>query len=89
MNSRKTKIGAWHVEGHRVVLERAAVALAHQVVQQPLCPGRVGVDVLQALLALGRDTGREQHVGVSGGRPDQLDPDVATERQFNSLVRHG
>ena len=34
MNSRNTKIGRLHVEGHRVVLERAAVAVAHQVVDE-------------------------------------------------------
>ena len=71
-----------HVERHRVVLERRAVTVAHQVVDEAAVAGRglgAGRRRLERLLALRRDSRGEQHVGVGGARSDELDRHVAAE----------
>ncbi len=79
--------GRPHEEGHRVVLERAAVPVAHQVVDQPRRPLGVGVDVLERLLARRRDPGREDDVGIGGTGAHQLDGHVAAEGDL-LVLRH-
>ena len=76
-----------HEKRHRVVLERRAVAIAHQVVEQPLRPRRISVDVVKRRLALRRDARREQHVGVAGHVLDQLDGDVTAKPWLQRVGR--
>jgi hypothetical protein len=70
------------VERHRRVLERGAVPIPHQVVDEPGGAFRVGVDVGEGLLAFGRDSGGPDHVRVRGGVLDQFDGHVAAERNI-------
>jgi hypothetical protein len=78
------------VEGQRIVLERSSMPVPHQVVDQALRAGRVSVDVLEALLALRRDAGREEDVGVAGAGANQIDRDVGPELDpERALDRHG
>ena len=79
-----------HVERHRVVLERRAVPVAHQVVDEAAVARQVRPSVsvpvqpalLQGLLALGGDPGGEQHVGVGRAGAHELDGHVGTELDF-------
>src|SRR5690606_4209291 len=73
-------------EGHRVVLERAAVPVPHEVVDQALGALRVLLQLVQGLLTDGGHTGREQYVGVRRAVFDQLDGDVATELDLEVFV---
>jgi hypothetical protein len=58
------------VEGHRVVLERAAVARPDQVADEPAAARvGVGIDVVEALLPLRGHPGREDDVGVLRAGP--------------------
>ena len=61
------------------MLERAAVAVPHQVVDQALGALRVLGQLRQRLLARGGDPGRPQHVGVRGAVLDELDGHVVAE----------
>jgi hypothetical protein len=64
-------------EGHGVVLERAAVPVAHQEVDQALGPLRVLGDLRQGLLPRGGHPGGPQHVRVGGAVLDQLHGHIA------------
>jgi hypothetical protein len=79
-------------EGHRVVLERTAVPVPHQVVDQALRALRVLLQLAQGLLPEGRDAGGEQHVGIGSGVLDELDGDIAAEAGLEVVgggVGHG
>ncbi len=79
-------------ERHRVVLERAAVPVPHQVVDQALGALRVLLQLVQGLLPGGGDAGGEQHVGVGRAVLDQLDGDIAAEAGLEVVgggVGHG
>ena len=54
------------------MLERAAVPIPHQVVDQPFGPRRVLSDLLKGLLPRGRHPSRPEHVGVGSAVLDQL-----------------
>jgi len=61
------------------VLERAAVPITHEVVDQPDAPVRVGIDLVEGLLPRSRDPGGEQDVGVARGGAHELDRHVRAE----------
>src|SRR6202012_4721605 len=70
------------------VLERRAVAVAHQEVDEARGPPGVGLDLCERLLSLRRDPPRPQHVGVGSRVFDQLDGHVAPEPDlFASIHR--
>ncbi len=79
--------GRLHVERHGVVLERAAVAVAHEVVDEARALGGVAVNVVERLLALRRYPGGEQDVSVLRGGPHQVHRHVRAELNFS--VGHG
>ena len=65
--------------GEGGVLERRAVAIAHQVVDETPCRGGIAVDILEGLFALRGHPGRPDDVRVARGGLDEFHRDVTAE----------
>jgi hypothetical protein len=68
------------------VLERAAVPVAHQVVDQALGTLRVLLQLVEGLLPERGDTGGEQYVGVRSAVFHQLHSDIAAELDLEVVL---